>query len=1765
MLAAPTSVDDSYVTEQDTPLDVSAPGVLGNDSDADSDPLSAVLDWPTMSGDLTLFADGSFTYTPYPGFVGTDSFTYYATDGVENGNIATVTIDVAAGGAGGGGSGNTPPDAMADQYTVELDTIAVAVPGVLGNDSDLDGDPLSALLTSDVSHGVLVFNADGSFTYTPNAGFVGTDSFSYQASDGTDLSTAVTVTLDVVKPFGSQLNLPDRPFAGPDWYGLYGTDRLTGDAVVTTPVAPGQVLIYRAATDASPILAVETRFTDSLFAPIPDQVEVRLDFGGVDSGPIYYDSSSLMPGDMVRFAVQTQADTLSTGRYAWTLDVISYYGGDTSTQFFTGFEPVVNRTESVFGSGWTLAGLDQLVPQTGGVLWVSGRGPTAWFTDNGDGSFTSPVGPMATFTLTQNADGSYTLRNKYGDRSEFDSSGLLTARVDRNGNTTQYAYTDANADGLAEELSQITDPFGRAITFAYAGGLVTTITDFAGRTTTLTHDASGRLTAVTRPDPDDSGPLSAPVTSYGYSSDGRLTQITGSLGAATSLQYNFAGRLVQATDALGNTRYFDPIQTQALVDTASGLGSSTNPAPIFIVDSPLSAGADDPLGNQVAYQVDRFGFVTEFTDALGNVTTYQRDADGRVTQRTQPDPDGAGPLDAPVTSYSYDSSGNLTQVTLPDGTTQSWVYDPNLNQPTQFTDALGRVTTWTYDANGNMLTATDPLGNVTGYSYDSRGLVTSITQPDPDGTGPLAAPVTSFAYDSSGRLVTITLPDASTQQFAYDSADNVVSVTDELGRVTTLAYDSLDRLTSRTLPDPDGEGPLAAPVITFQYDAASRLIRQTDPAGGVTGYSYNALGQLLSVTQPDPDGAGPLAAPVTRFAYDAAGRRTAVTDPLGSTTTFDYDGRGLLTTVTRPDPDGGSPLAPPTVSYAYDNLGRRTRVTDPLGNQTTFAYDIMSRLTSVTDALGGVTSYGYDAVGNRTSITDPLGNTTTFAFDELDRLVSTTQPDPDGSGPLSSPVTTYAYDNLGRLTSVTDPSGGTTSYEYDVRSRRTSLTDAMGNTTSFSFDAVGNLTSVTDPLGNVTTYAYDNLNRRTSTTDANGGVTSFSYDILGNLTGLTDPVGNTTTFAFDGLSRLTGETNALGDSRSYSYDAAGNVTARTDRLGRTIELTYDNLSRRIEERWIDSDGTTVVNTIDLGHDAADRLTTVSDGVSAYSLSYDALGRLTGVDNAGTPGAPNVVLSAAYDAAGRRTQLSATIDGTADFLNTYQFDNLGRVTRVEQTGQGGNAVAEKRVDISYTDRGQFASITRYEDLAATLSVAETTYTYDSAGRLTNLDHSTLNSQPSTLAAYSWTYDAAGRITSATTPDGTTTYSYDSTGQLVGADHSYQADESYSYDANGNRTMAGYQTGTNNQLLSDGTYNYQYDAEGNRTKKTNIATGETVQYNWDHRNRLTKVTFKDGAGTVTKVVEYDYDVFNRRIAKRVDDDGDGTVDRSYRFVYDSSGKLDPGTGVPLDDVVLVFEDPDGSGSQPFALSSRLLHGPAIDQIFASESATGEILWALADHQGTVRDWVTYDAASDTTGVVHHLKYDSFGRITAIEDGSGNPAALRSPLSALSYSYTGRVWDADAELYFYRARWYDPTTGRFISEDPIGFAAGDANVSRYVGNGVTTRVDPSGLFLETIWDVINVVMDVVSLVENVAHGNWGGAAIDAGSLGVDVAATFIPFVPGGAGAVCRAGRLGADAADGAALSPPDRRYRALRRCGNSCGGGAAVPSRDRRGRRG
>ena len=258
---------------------------------------------------------------------------------------------------------------------------------------------------------------------------------------------------------------------------------------------------------------------------------------------------------------------------------------------------------------------------------------------------------------------------------------------------------------------------------------------------------------------------------------------------------------------------------------------------------------------------------------------------------------------------------------------------------------------------------------------------------------------------------------------------------------------------------------------------------------------------------------------------------------------------------------------------------------------------------------------------------------------------------------------------------------------------------------------------------------------------------------------------------------------------------------------------------------------------------------------------------------------------------------------------------------------------------------------------------------------------------------------------------------------------------------NRTTANgaaYATETGNRMTTDGTYRYEYDDNGNRTLRYvdtdssgTLNTGDTdiTTYAWDYRNRL--VTASDQAtfgAAVAASVEYIYDAFNNRISKIVDADGDGTAESPVRTNF---ALLDG-------EVYLEF-----NGT---TLTHRYMPGPSIDMNLAIEDVlTAAVLWALTDHQGTVRDVI------DSSGVVqNHIKYTAFG---AIESQT-------VPTVNYRFTYTGRELDAETGLHYYRARYYDAENGRFISEDPIAFEAGDANLYRYVGNNPGNGTDPMGM---------------------------------------------------------------------------------------------------------
>ena len=191
---SPVALADLYGTNEDTPLTVGAPGVLGNDTDVDSTTLTTELVSGPAFGTLGLNEDGSFTFTPAADVFGTATFSYRAFDGNSYSAPADVTITVA--------SINDAPVANDDAYErTEGASLLVAAPGVLENDTDVaDGDTLTAVLASDPTNGTLSLNADGSFTYTPNTGYFGSDSFTYKAYDGTDESSPATVTVSL--PYG---------------------------------------------------------------------------------------------------------------------------------------------------------------------------------------------------------------------------------------------------------------------------------------------------------------------------------------------------------------------------------------------------------------------------------------------------------------------------------------------------------------------------------------------------------------------------------------------------------------------------------------------------------------------------------------------------------------------------------------------------------------------------------------------------------------------------------------------------------------------------------------------------------------------------------------------------------------------------------------------------------------------------------------------------------------------------------------------------------------------------------------------------------------------------------------------------------------------------------------------------------------------------------------------------------------------------------------------------------------------------------------------------------------------------------------------------------------------------------------------------------------------------------------------------------------------------------------------------------------------------
>ena len=537
--------------------------------------------------------------------------------------------------------------------------------------------------------------------------------------------------------------------------------------------------------------------------------------------------------------------------------------------------------------------------------------------------------------------------------------------------------------------------------------------------------------------------------------------------------------------------------------------------------------------------------------------------------------------------------------------------------------------------------------------------------------------------------------------------------------------------------------------------------------------------------------------------------------------------------------------------------------------------------------------------------------------------------------------------------------------------------------------------------GRETAWTYDDAGDKITETVSFGTPQAARTRVVyegGNLVEVIDPDGNTTAYGYDAQGRVVSVTDALGHTLTKSYDAAGNVASITNRNGLRRGFADDAQNRETGETWYAADGTTATDHVEFAYNAAGQLVSAGNDAGTYNFSYDPQGRVSQVD-----GPFGVTLTYGYDAAGNRVLVQDSFGGTT----TSQYDAANELVG-RWFSQNGTPLLG--ITQQFNSNGQVAQQTRTAGDGTV--IVTTAFGYDMAGNLTSLVHAGAGG---TIASYAYSYDTSGSLASQSDGSATHNYGYDAAGELT-SDNTQQT----TFDANGNRTMAGYVTGPDNRLLSDGTWNYGFDGEGNVVTKTSIATGDTWAYGYDAKNRMVSAEHRDSSGALLLKAAYTYDVYDHRISEIIT--VASGVATETRFAYDGNH---------------LFALLDASNS----LVKRYLSLNALDSAFARIGADGSVSWLLADRLGTIDNIV-----SNSGAVSDHIGYNAWGQKTN----------ETQPANGDELGFAGYWNEVTVGLYQVWERWYDATTGRWWQKDPKSFAAGDSDLYRYVGNEATNATD-------------------------------------------------------------------------------------------------------------
>lgn len=1055
-------------------------------------------------------------------------------------------------------------------------------------------------------------------------------------------------------------------------------------------------------------------------------------------------------------------------------------------------------------------------------------------------------------------------------------------------------------------------------------------------------------------------------------------------------------------------------------------------------------------------------------------------------------------------SFAYNSDSLLTSVTdAITSPTRTWSYEYDKeNHLISVTDPLGHKDQYTYRINGPMQTIKDKNHNVIdlvfypnhalrevvgcnqriSFVYDKNQKITVVTHHIEGGENQInefhfkeannnvlltsvasncCGANRSYEYDEVGNIIKETDGNGHTSFFTYDERGNILSETNGAGETTTYTYTQEYSLIS-SITDPKGNtttfeydnkgNPTKVTrsdgtFISGSYDTYGNLITNTNVAGKTKTYAYNSYGLIESITGP---GGASISGEVS-----PRGRVLSLTDALNNTERLEYDVIGRLIKFSDPlnqevriqrDPMGNLVLLEnyegESLHFGYDAANKLRKFNYPLDHYLAFSFDGMGNITGLKDGLGRTLQIKYNVKNLISSFIDPAGEETTFIYDKNGNLITKNLP--------SGRVLTYTYDAANRITQVSDADGIMIQLKYDKNDNISSYTDAYNATYNFTYDQLDRLTNIKNPVGktseitynptgtvqsfkdengNITHLEYDDHSKVISLKEPNNATTNITYDANGNISSLTDANGNTTTYTYDPLNRIIRTDFPDGKYEALTYNAASFVTSFKNKDGNTVQYVYDEINQMVSK--ILPDG----NVYNYEYDKTGRVTSATNAAGTIAFTYYDDDRISSETFNGR------TVNYAYDTEGRTVRMTYPDETKI----TKVFDERDQLVAIRKN-------SEEIASFEYNNAGDLISKTYANGVVTGMQ-------YDFLGRLTGINSGNLQSMQ-------FNYDDYGNIISIIRGDSDKSefFTYDENNRLLTYKRGkeggpYNIEDSYTYDAIGNRTAAvingkniTYTTNNLNQIISvsDGseTINYEYDDNGNL-----IFDGK-YQKTYDAENRLVK-----DYSAPDQIITYEYDAAGRRITKSVNG-----IASSYTF----SG-------------LEAIEERDESDE----LRNRAIYMGYMQPVLNEKNDIP--YYYHQNHQYSVELLTDDDGA-----LFEQYQYDVFGAQT-IYDASG--LKIQESAAGNRYGFTGQVFDPETGQNQFFFRNYNPETGLFNQTDLLGYGDGMA-MYQYVGNNPANGLDIFGLkdcgttrksglteTVKNVHDLNSKVSDGVSVVETIS----------------------------------------------------------------------------------